>query len=460
MKFQNKITLLFFLISAIGLILLNAAIFYFVSQFSFKDFYDRLEARVKLTAQTNIYANNNSDAYQEVRSRYLEKLADEKNYIIKVDDQSGNFQRPLKQLPESFYTSIIDNGQAKYDESNHFYFGKLYKTDTDLYMVIVMASNPYGFKELQQLKKVLIVCLIISIILSYIAGSVLSQYILKPIREITSSVKQIKANNLHSRLPEVRDNDVVSILISTFNTMLTRLETAFETQNNFISNASHELRTPLTIIIGEAELLLSGNDLDLESKTSVRTILAEAEKLHHILTSLLGLAQSGFDGKKQNWQQIRVDELVLNVADAVKKIDAQCVLDIDFSNLPEDESQLYTSGNINLLLLALSNIVMNGCKYSKNQPVKIKTKIENNSIVIKVRDNGIGIPEKDQQHVFEPFFRASNTSDYEGYGIGLPLTLNIIRLHKGSIGIRSQQDKGTEIQVFLPISTPDISKSR
>jgi len=458
MKFQNKITILFFLISAIGLILLNAAIFYFVSQFSFKDFFDRLEARVNLTAQINIFPNDNSQAYQEVRSMYLEKLVDEKNYIIKVEDQSRNFQRPLKQLPESFYTAIIDDGQAKYDERNHFYFGKLFKTETDLYMVIVTASNPYGFKELQQLKKVLIVCLVISIILSYIAGSVLSQYILKPIRDITSSVKQIKANNLHSRLPEVKDNDVVSILISTFNTMLTRLETAFETQNNFISNASHELRTPLTIIIGEAELLIAGNELDEQSKSSVRTILAEAEKLHHILTSLLGLAQSGFDGKKQNWQLIRVDELVLNVADAVKKIDAQCVLDIDFSNLPEDEAHLYTSGNINLLLLALSNIVMNGCKYSKNQPVKIKTTVENNSIVIKVRDNGIGIPEKDQQHVFEPFFRASNTSEYEGYGIGLPLTLNIIRLHKGSIGIRSQQDKGTEIQVFLPISTTDVGK--
>src|SRR5690606_27372355 len=113
-------------------------------------------------------------------------------------------------------------------------------------------------------------------------------------------------------------------------------------------------------------------------------------------TSLLGLAQSGFDGKKQNWQEIRVDELILNVADAVKKIDAQCVLDIDFSTLPENEAQLYTAGNINLLLLALSNIVMNGCKYSKNQPVKIKTRVENNSIIIIVMDNGIGIPEKDQ----------------------------------------------------------------
>jgi signal transduction histidine kinase len=457
MKFQNKITLLFFLISATGLILLNATIFYFVSQFSFKDFFDRLEARVNLTAQTNIFANRNTDAYKEIRSRYLEKLADEKDYIVKIDEQSKKFQRPLK-LPERFYSSVINNGHAKYDESNHFYFGKIFKTETELYMVIVTASNPYGFKELQQLKKILIACLIVSIILSYIAGIVLSKYTLKPIIEITKSVKQIKAHNLHSRLPEVRDNDVVSNLISTFNTMLTRLETAFETQNNFISNASHELRTPLTIIIGESELLISGKNLDPASEASVKTILAESEKLHHILTSLLGLAQSGFDGKKQNWQQIRVDELILNVADAVKKIDAHCVLDIDFSNLPENESQLYTSGNINLLLLALSNIVMNGCKYSKNQPVKIKTKVENNSIVIVVMDDGIGIPEKEQQHVFEPFFRASNTSEFEGYGIGLPLTLNIIRLHKGSIGIRSKEDQGTEIQVFLPISIDNMVK--
>jgi signal transduction histidine kinase len=319
-------------------------------------------------------------------------------------------------------------------------------------MVIVAASDPYGFKELTQLKKVLIICFFISIVLSYIAGLVLSHYTMKPIQDITFSVKQIKANNLHSRLPEVKGNDVVSSLISTFNTMLTRLETAFETQNNFISNASHELRTPLTIMTSEAELLLSGKKLDPVSEASVKTILGEAEKLHHILTSLLGLAQSGFDGKKQNWQQIRVDELVMNVADAVKKIDAECTIDIDFSTLPEEESQLYTAGNNNLLLLALSNIVMNGCKYSKKQPVKVQAKTENGFIVIVVTDNGIGIPEKDQQHVFEPFFRASNTSEFEGFGIGLPLTLNIIRLHKGSIGISSQEDKGTEIQVFLPIS--------
>lgn len=451
MKFQNKITLLFFIISATGLILLNATIFYFVSQFSFKDFFDRLEARVNLAAQSNLYANENGDAYKELRSRYLEKLEDENDYVVKIENQANDFKRPIA-LPESFYNEIINNGNAKFDERNHFYFGKVFKKDSDRYIVIVTASDPYGFKELQALKKVLIICFFISIILSYLAGVFLSRYTIKPIVEITSSVKQIKANNLHSRLPEITGNDVVSNLISTFNTMLTRLETAFETQNNFISNASHELRTPLTIITSEAELLISARTLNVIQENSVKTILSESEKLHHILTSLLGLAQSGFDGKKQNWQQIRIDELVLSVADAVKKIEAQCTLDIDFSGLPEDESLLYTSGNVNLLSLAISNIVMNGCKYSKNQPVKVKASTENNSIIISVRDEGIGIPEKDQQHIFEPFFRASNTTEFEGFGIGLPLTLNIIRLHKGSIGIRSEENQGTEIQIFLPIS--------
>lgn len=451
MKFQNRITLLFFVISATGLILLNATIYYFVSQFSFKDFFDRLETRANLAAQIQLYASGNSDTYQELRNRYLEKLEDEKDYFVKVENGAQEFKRPIA-LPESFYDEIINTGRAKYNERNHFYLGKIFKKNTERYIVIVAASDPYGFKELQALKNVLKICFFISIILSYLAGVFLSRYTIKPIVNITSSVKQIKANNLHSRLPEMKGNDVVSNLISTFNTMLTRLETAFETQNNFISNASHELKTPLTIITSEAELLISGNNLAEKEAKSVKTILSESEKLHHILTSLLGLAQSGFDGKKQNWQQIRIDELLLNVADAVKKIEGQCTLDIDFSGLPEDESLLYTAGNVNLLSLAISNIILNGCKYSKNQPVLLKASTENNSIIISVKDQGIGIPEQEQQHVFEPFFRASNTSEFEGYGIGLPLTLNIIRLHKGSIGIRSQENQGTEIQLFLPIS--------
>ncbi|RYZ97227.1 MAG: ATP-binding protein, partial [Sphingobacteriaceae bacterium] len=145
------------------------------------------------------------------------------------------------------------------------------------------------------------------------------------------------------------------------------------------------------------------------------------------------------------------DELVLDVVESAKKIDPQSVIDIDFSSLPADERLLCTEGNMNLLRLAISNIVLNACKYSNNQPVEIKIAAGNDRITIAVADRGIGIPVREQQHIFEPFFRASNTNEFEGHGIGLPLTLNIIRLHKGTIGISSEEQKGTEIQVLLPV---------
>jgi signal transduction histidine kinase len=453
MKLQTKITLLFCGISTLGLLLINASIFYFVSEFNFEDFFKRLEARVNLAAETNINPDKQSLAYKEVRNRYLEKLANEKEFIIRLDTAKVPGYTKQIELPESFYQEVFKNKKARLNIDNRFYAAKVFTSQNEKYLVIVTANDPYGFKELEELKSVLMVIFFVSIILTYIAGKIFSFYTIQPVRGIIKRVKNITANNLHLRLDDVRGKDEIAELVLTFNNMLTRLETAFETQNNFVSNASHELRTPLTIITSETELLLASGTIPDEAKTSVQTVLHEAEKLGHILASLLGLAQSGFDGKKQNWHKIRVDELVLEVADSVKKIDRESVIDIDFSALPDDERLLCTEGNVNLLQLAVSNIVLNACKYSNNRPVLVQLTVENGRIIIKVTDKGIGIPEQDQQHIFEPFYRASNTSKFQGHGIGLPLTLNIIRLHKGSIGIRSQEQVGTEIQVLLPVAS-------
>jgi signal transduction histidine kinase len=453
MKLQTKITLLFFIISAIGLVLLNASIFYFVSEFNFEDFFKRLEARVNLAAEINIDPDKQSAAYQHVRTRYLEKLENEQEYIIKLDTtRQPPYTKVIKNLPDEFYRNILESKRARYVQQNHFYAGAVFNKSQAKYIVIVTATDPYGFKELDQLKKVLFIIFIISIILTYVAGTIFSYYTVQPVRRIIKSVKNISANNLHMRLDEVRGKDEIAELVLTFNNMLTRLETAFETQNNFVSNASHELRTPLTIITSETELLLKEDNVPNNAKQSVKIILAEAEKLGHILASLLGLAQTGFDGKKQNWHKIRVDELVMGVVDSVKRIDRESIIDIDFSTLPNNEALLCTEGNSNLLQLAISNIVLNACKYSDNRPVKIQLSADNGRIIIKVTDTGIGIPEEEQPHIFEPFFRASNTSKFQGHGIGLPLTLNIIRLHKGTIGIRSEEQVGTEIQVLLPVA--------
>lgn len=453
MRIQTKITLLFFGIGTVGLILLNFTIFYFVSQFNFQDFFKRLEARVNLAADIYIHPDELSSTYKEMRTKYLEKLEDEQQYIIGLDSLNRLNGDVPKNIPGDFFYRVVKEGKAGYNEDNRFFYGKLFRENQEKHIVIVTALDPYGFRELETLKKVMIFVFIISLFLTYIAGKVFSHYTVNPIRTVMRKVKNISANNLHSRLEELGGNDEMSELVLTFNNMLNRLETAFETQNNFVSNASHELKTPLSIITGEVQLLLSAGELSPAAEKSTKVILSHAEQLEHIITSLLGLAQSGFDGKKQNWQKIRIDELVVMVAGFVKKIDEKSVLELDFSALPEDESQLYTEGNVNLLQLALSNIILNACKYSSHQTVKIALRLEYKRILIVVTDQGIGIPLKDQQYIFEPFFRASNTGEFNGHGIGLPLTLNIIRLHKGSIGINSEVVKGTEMRVVLPISS-------
>lgn len=449
MTIQGKITLLFLSLTTGVLILLNVFIFYFEYQFNYRDFFARLDARVNLTAEISLIPGENKKAYAEVRERFLERLQGEKEYIIKADSK-GQYKNPG--VPIEFKSNVERNGSAVYRKGNKFFSGKIFKTATGKYLVIAAAFNAYGLNEIEELRKILTIGFIGSLIVAFFVGRMFSRYTFAPIRKLIHNVNSITSDNLHLRLDEPKGKDEIAELSHTFNNMLNRLETAFNTQNNFVSNASHELRTPLTIISGEVELALHKTDVNSDDHTALTVIYDETNKLIQMLNSLLSLAQSGFDGKKQNWQRIRMDELLVIAVESVKKIMPKSNIQIDFSGLPDNEESLYVSGSINLLSLAVTNIISNACKYSSNALVSVKLSLQNNRLLIAVTDYGIGIPATELPHIFEPFFRASNTNDYSGHGVGLPLTLNIIRLHNGTIGIRSEVDSGTEIQVFLPLA--------
>ncbi|MCX2575534.1 sensor histidine kinase [Pedobacter sandarakinus] len=447
MQIAKKITLLFAILSAVIISLLSGFVWYFSNEFAFEDFYKRLEARVNIAAQLKLYEDDNNTAYATMRNRYLERLPSEKEFII---DPRKPLPRLELDLPNSFYKKIGAGAMARYRVENHFYAGKFFKTSKGNYIVVISANDPVGFRELRDLQKTLIIGFFLSILLSFIVGWRFSNYMLTPLRKVIRSVKKIKAENLHMRLEVKKGSDEMSQLAETFNNMLNRLETAFETQNNFISNASHELRTPLTVISGEVELALKANQDVSKQHEALSKIKGETERLENILTSLLGLAQSGFNGKNQPREEVRMDELLWEIKASVNQVHPNSKILVDFSELPEDESLLTLRVNKNLIKLAISNVVSNACKYSNEQPVTVSIAHNYKSLSIAVTDRGIGIPQSDIQHIFEPFYRASNTNAYKGYGVGLPLSLNIIRMHRGSIGIKSQEGIGTEIKIILP----------
>lgn len=452
MQIAKKITLLFAILSAVIISLLSGFVWYFSNEFAFEDFYRRLEARVNIAAQIKLMKDENNDAYAKMRAQYLEHLPSEKEYVIKADTNTHPDISTDDPLPKNFYQRIKEGKTARYRKENHFYAGKYFDIGGSGYIVIIAANDPYGFRELRDLQKILIAGFFLSVILSFVVGWKFSNYTLNPLRNIIKSMKKIKAENLHLRL-DVKSygGDEMSDLAQTFNNMLNRLETAFETQNNFISNASHELRTPLTIISGEVELATKSQMGSKEHLAALEKIKLEADRLEHILTSLLGLAQSGFNGKVQPREEVRIDELLWEIKEAVYQVHPESKIELDLSKLPEDEAAVTLKANKNLLKLAVTNIVSNACKYSDFKPVMVKLESNGSLLSIAVTDQGIGIPQDDIQHIFEPFFRASNTSNFKGYGVGLPLSLNIIRLHRGSIGIKSQEGLGSEIKVMLPI---------
>lgn len=452
MKIQNKIAILFTALTAAIMLLLSLFIYYFASRNNFQNFYHRMEVRAKIVAQATLEEDkSNTRIYFKVKEEQLENLPFEEDYFLRL--KPGTRQLAGKSpvpLPAYFYEKVLEESTARYNLGGTFYVG-YYPGKEHNFMVITSAQDVYGMEELQGLKRVLVTGFLVFSVLVFTLGKLFSRQIFQPIRNIVHNVQKISANNLHLRLDTGKGKDEVSELALTFNDMLSRLETTFESQNNFISNASHEFRTPLTIISGEAELGMQKAGASPELAASFQLILGETERLDHLVSSLLSLAQTGFDGKKMQWEIIRLDELLWTVKNTADQIYPGNKVCIDFNSLPDEADNLSTEGSLTLLKLAISNVVLNACKYSNNQKVVVQLTGTRKVLTVTISDQGIGIPQAELSQVFVPFFRASNTGNYEGYGIGLPLTLNIIRLHKGSIEIDAREMQGTTVKIHLPV---------
>jgi signal transduction histidine kinase len=181
----------------------------------------------------------------------------------------------------------------------------------------------------------------------------------------------------------------------------------------------------------------------------LQVVLSQAEKLKNLTKSLLELAQSGFTGNL-SFEVVDVQELLERVEKIALSIYPQCALLIDYSLQPERTKTLSIRGNFHLLELSISNILLNACKYSRGAGVTLALASTDEYVIFIIKDKGIGIPEKDMPYIFDPFFRASNVKGSKGYGIGLPLAQNIIKLHKGIIDVSSKEAEGTEVLVRIP----------
>ena len=289
--------------------------------------------------------------------------------------------------------------------------------------------------------------LIITVLLALLGGVVtyfISGHALKPIREFSDKIEEVQAQNLSdSRIEENNVKELNQLGIS-YNKMLERLSEAFEIQRQFTANAAHELRTPLALMQVQLDLYNSashpGNDAD--TLQTIKMVTEQNDKLNRMVKTLLDMSELQTVGRDD---KIILDAIVEEVLADLEPLAVE--KNIKLIGKCEDATMI---GSDILIYRLVYNLVENAIKY--NHPlgqVTVTAYQRNRHVYLSVEDTGSGIPKELRERVFEPFFRVDKSRSRElgGVGLGLALVREIVRVHDGSICIKSGKTGGTIFEV-------------
>ena len=289
--------------------------------------------------------------------------------------------------------------------------------------------------------------LIITVLLALLGGVVtyfISGHALRPIREFSDKIEEVQAQNLSdSRIEENNVKELNQLSIS-YNKMLERLSEAFEIQRQFTANAAHELRTPLALMQVQLDLYNSashpGNDAD--TLQTIKMVTEQNDKLNRMVKTLLDMSELQSVGRDD---KIILDAIVEEVLADLEPLAVE--KNIKLIGKCEDATMI---GSDILIYRLVYNLVENAIKY--NHPlgqVTVTAYQRNKHVYLSVEDTGSGIPKELRERVFEPFFRVDKSRSRElgGVGLGLALVNEIVRVHDGSICIKSGKTMGTIFEV-------------
>lgn len=291
------------------------------------------------------------------------------------------------------------------------------------------------------------------LIVTVAGGLLIAKRALLPITRITKTAKSIDKGNLSSRIMGNDSKDEVGELSNTFNEMLERLEDSFYKEKRFSSDASHELRTPVSIIMAYSETLLSESEMQRDSenlKKSLQVIYKESERMSTIISQLLKLTR-GYEGRfKIVKERFDISTVVENVLEELEEKAEQSKIQLIYKN----SESVSIEADQSLITQMVINFVENAIKYGvENGHVWVATVQRDDEIILIFEDDGIGIDEEQQKHIFERFYRADQARDRSGTGLGLSIVKWIVEEHGGKIEVSSKLNKGTTFEVRLPRRT-------
>jgi len=288
------------------------------------------------------------------------------------------------------------------------------------------------------------------LVVGAIGGYVISGMMLKPIDRVSSLAARISHTNLKERINHQGPQDEVKRLADTFDDMLGRLDSAFQSQKRFLQDASHELKTPIATAQTNIEVLEMDANADLSDyKRTTEVVKRSLDRLDSLSQGLVVLSQGS--QPLNGWVEIDMTSLINEVVAEVRPAATSAGVSLEAINITQG---LKVKGDAIGVKQVITNLVDNAIKYNRPQgTVQVSARAEGSSAIIEVKDTGVGIAAAEQQHVFDRFYRVdkSRSRTQGGSGLGLAIVKKIVEEHGGTVSVTSNPGEGSTFRVTLPL---------
>ncbi|MFJ6265796.1 ATP-binding protein [Lysinibacillus xylanilyticus] len=453
MRITTKINLLTTAWMLCILILVNIAVYFSFTKFSTNmeevELYQKAEDLIKVIDSLDASSNINEELGDFLTPHSYIRIIDPNNNVIHEITNDALLSKTMQGQyvkTKQAQTHLISAEQV---EEQVLIVRVPIKNGNQITGSVEIGERLLGFEtDKEILRAILGLCTLLAAIFSLLGGKWLSNMIMKPISSMIKTMEEIEISGVPKPITiQNHTKDELHTMAKTFNQMIHRLQENMEKQKQFVSDASHELKTPLTIIMNYADFLRR-HGLDNKDMTdeAINAINSEATRMQKMTQTLLDLATL------ENEISLELNELNLVSS-------CQSVLNQLKQVYSREISLHYTEDPIVILAdeLKIKQLIIilldNAMKYSKDQ-IDVFIEKDQQHVIIRVKDYGIGIPKEELHNIFERFYRVdkARTRKTEGSGLGLSIANRIVKLYKGEIKITSKEGTGTTVELYLPIN--------
>ena len=385
----------------------------------------------------------------------------EQGFTLRVLDRAGQALQeygPYSTLPEpstSFTTSTQSGIYSTFTDLATGYQVRLYTApvieDNRVTGTIQIAHNLITIqKNLAQLSTSFLVGVPLVVVLAGVGGYFLANRAVAPIDHMTRAVQRISIEDLSARLNLPPTDDEVGRLAATFDSMLARLDNAFQRERQFTADAAHELRTPLTAMQTILSNTLARQRTTTDYEQALADLAEETGRLRKLTEELLFLAQSDVH-QSPSREPVNLSTLLEDITESLRPVAEDKGLHLA-CNIP---GGLILPGDSDSLIRLFVNLLSNAIQYTERGQIAVSlSRTTDEFIEIAVADPGIGMAPEHLAHIFDRFYRADKSRTTSGAGLGLAIALSIAQAHGGAIGVESRIGEGTTFRVQLARGMP------